>query len=167
MINLINLNHPITQELPPDLSWGTNNLLGPVFHVTDPWAITLGNVVYSQGRCRPGFVVKEYPEWKSIYSAAPNLPAGILRGIANYAGVHIYSHDGDVLYATSNFLAIHTASGGKRDLKLPKVVERVYDLFSKVNLGTDTNRFEVVLPPASTSLYFLGESSQLVRLHPL
>ena len=89
MINLIDLDHPITAGLKEDMYWGTNSLLGPVFHIEDGGARILGNVVYSAGRCRGGFGVKEFPEWKSIYSAAPNLPAWILRGIARYAGVHL------------------------------------------------------------------------------
>jgi hypothetical protein len=160
-INLIDLNHPITARLPQDLTWGTNSLLGPVFHVADDGARVLGNVVYSQGRCRPGFVVKEFPEWKSIYSAAPNLPSMLLRGIARYAGVHIYNDQGDTLYATLNLLAVHTAAGGDRIFTLPAPVEIVYDLFGKKTIAEKTDHFQVSLPPASTALYYTGDTSAL------
>lgn len=56
-------------------------------------------MVYSQGNCRPGFAVKAFPNWTSLYVAAPNIPANVLRSIARFAGAHIYSDDADVIYA--------------------------------------------------------------------
>jgi hypothetical protein len=107
---LIDLS-PITRGLPQDLTWGTNSLLGPVFHVNDYSNLrVLGNVVYSQGRCRPGFVVKEFPGWKSIYSAAPNLPAPVLR--VSPAGGHIYNDQGYAHAICS--CSAPTAAGGER-----------------------------------------------------
>jgi len=88
MMHLIRFDHPITQAIPQDFQWGTNARLGPLFHVEDESALVLGNVVFSRGRCVPGFAVKQFTDWTSIYIAAPNLPAPILRGIARYAGVH-------------------------------------------------------------------------------
>ena len=156
LINLVDFDHPITRDLPQDLNWGTNSPLSPVFHVADGGARTLGNVVYAQGRCRPGFVVKEFPEWRSIYSAAPNLPAAVLRGIARYAGVHLYSEAGDVLYATRELLALHSARGGARRIALPAAVEQVYDLFNQRIIASETAQFEATLPPASTALFYTG-----------
>jgi hypothetical protein len=164
LIHLTDLGHPITRGLPQDLSWGTHSLLGPVFHVEDPQAQILGNVVYAQGRCRPGFVVKEFPGWNSIYSAAPNLPAPVLRGIARYAGVHIYNDQGDTLYATPQLLGVHTAAGGERTFCLPKPVEVVYDLFEQQVVARETDRFQVTLLPASTVLYYTGEVGLLRNL---
>ncbi len=68
-------------------------------------------------------------EWTSVYLASPDIPAPVLRGIARHAGVHLYSEDGDVLYATPELLSVHTVSGGKRTFRLPGQVEIVYDLF--------------------------------------
>ena len=161
MVYLTDFNHPITQGLSQDVTWGTNSVLGPVFHVADEQARSLGSVVYSQGRCRPGFVVKEFPGWKSIYSAAPNLPAGVLRGIARYAGVHLYSSSGDTLYATPDLLTVHTAAGGERTFNLPKPVELVYDLFGQKVVARQTDRVIVTLPPASTTLFYTGDISRL------
>lgn len=157
-------DHPITRGVPQDLFWGTNSALGPLFHVKDPEATVLGQVVYSLGRCKPGLAVKEFPDWRSVYCAAPNLPAPLLRGIARYAGVHIYSDAGDVLYATSDLLAVHTAVGGKRIFRLPAKVEVVYDLYNGGVVAKRTDRFEVTLPPASTSLWYTGARKALEPL---
>ena len=161
LIQVEDYGHPITESIPPDLFWGTNGRLGPLFHLEDPEARILGQVVYSEGQCRPGFAVKEFPAWRSVYAAAPNLPAPILRGLARYAGVHLYSEAGDVLYATPQLLVVHTLPGGQRDFCLPEKVEVVYDLFAGVEVAAETDEFAVVLPERSTTMWFTGERREL------
>jgi hypothetical protein len=161
LAHILDFEHPITKGLSQDLFWGTNNRLGPVFHVEDPEARTLGQVVYSQGRCKPGFVLKEFADWSSIYIAAPNIPAPVLRGIARWAGVHLYNEQGDVLYATRDLLGVHTLSGGPREFALPHTAEVVYDLFAQKVLAENVDRFCVDLPKVSTQLFFAGERKLL------
>jgi len=156
LVHITDFGHPITAGLGQGLFWGTNNKLGPVFHVDDASARTLGEVVYSQGNCRPGFVVKEFAGWRSVYSAAPNIPADVLRGVARYAGVHIYSGAGDVLYANRSLLGVHTLAGGKRVFELPFVAHSVFDVFGKRTVARDAAAFEVLLEPRSTELYILS-----------
>jgi len=166
MMYLVDFQHPITQGIPQDLSWGTNNRLGPVFHLEDYSARILGNVVYARGRCRPGFGIKQFQNWTSVYIAAPNIPAPVLRGLARFAGVHLYNEQGDVLYAIPELLAAHTLSGGLRQFKLPNVVEVVQDLFTDERIAENTDQFEVTLAPVSTALFFTGSRQKLGRLHP-
>jgi hypothetical protein len=164
LVHILDFQHPITQGLRQDLFWGTNSRLGPVFHLEDLEAKVLGQVVYSQGRCKPGFGVKEFADWKSVYVAAPNIPAPVLRGVARYAGVHLYSEAGDVLYATPQLLGVHTVGGGERTFKLPGKVEAVYDLFEQTMVARDVEQFSVTLPMASTALYYVGEADLLATL---
>jgi hypothetical protein len=164
LVQVTDFGHPITRELDQDLFWGTNSKLAPLFYVDDPAARVLGQVVYSQGNCRPGFAVKTFPEWTSVYSAAPNLPASVLRGIARYAGVHIYSPAGDVLHASRQILGVHTVAGGRRVFTLPRPVEVVYDLFESRVLARETNQFEADLAQASTSLFYTGDAAALKKL---
>ena len=154
-VHVTDFGHPITSALGQDLYWGTNAKLAPLFYVDDPAARILGEVVYSQGNCRPGFAVKEFPGWRSVYSAAPNLPAGVLRGVARHAGVHIYSDAGDVLYANRSLLGVHTVSGGRRVFKLPARAGTVHDAFGKRTVAEGVSEFEVLLEPRSTALYLL------------
>ena len=167
LMHVTNFNHPITQGLPQDWFWGSTNPIGPLFHLEDPEATTLGQVVYSLGRCKPGFGVKTFQgdepagSWSSVYLAAPDLPAPVLRGIARFAGVHLYNEDGDVLYATPELLSVHSVAGGKRTFHLPKPVEVVYDLFNKQVLAKQVRIFEVELPPRSTALFFTGRKRLL------
>ena len=161
LMHLTDFTHPITQGLNQELYWGTNNRLDPIFHLDDPEAVVLGQVVYSLGRCKPGMGVKVFPQWTSIYIAAPNVPAPVLRGIARYAGVHLYSEAGDVLYATRQLLAVHTVSGGERLFRLPRKAEVIYELFTAQLIAREADAFRVTLAPASTALYYTGEAGRL------
>jgi hypothetical protein len=168
-MHVTNFAHPITQDLPQDLFWGSTQPVGPVFHLEDPQAEVLGQVIYSLGRCQPGLGLKSFAAepggtWNSVYVAAPVVPAALLRGIARHAGVHLYNEKGDVLYATHELLAVHTTAGGERTFQLPRPVEIVYDLYRRCTLARDARQFSVQLPPASTALYFTGQAGILRQL---
>ena len=160
-MHVTDFSHAITRQVPQDLFWGTHTALGPLFHLEDPEATCLGQVTYSLGRCKPGMGVKEFGDWCSVYIAAPNIPAPVLRGIARHAGVHLYSEAGDVLHATRQLLGIHTVAGGGRTLALPERAEVVYDLYHDRELARDTNSFAVELPLASSALYYTGSRQTL------
>jgi hypothetical protein len=161
-MHVTNFKHPITQGLPQDLFWGTTNPLGPLFHLEDPQATTLGEVVYTLGRCKPGFGVRTFnaetpaQSYSSVYLAAPDVPPAVMRGVARFAGVHLYNEQGDVLYATPELLSVHTVSGGRRTFKLSRPAEVVYDLFNCRELAANAAEFSVELPEASTALFFTG-----------
>ncbi len=82
-------------------------------------------------------------------------------GGARYAGVHLYSEAGDVLYATRELLGVHTAGGGEREFSLPGKVEQVCELFTEQEVAQDCDRFTVRLAPASTVLYYTGKKKEL------
>jgi hypothetical protein len=170
LMHVTNFAHPITQGLPQDWFWGSTNPIGPMFHLEDPEATTLGQVVYVLGRNKPGFAVKTFnaddarTSFNSVYLASPDIPAPVLRGVARWAGVHLYNEDGDVLYATPELLSVHSVAGGARHFKLPRTAEVIYDLFNQQELARNADAFDVVLPPASTALYFTGKASTLAAL---
>ena len=59
-MHVTDFTHPITRGLPQDLFWGTTRPIGPLFHLKDPEAVMLGEVVYTLGRCKPGFGMKTF-----------------------------------------------------------------------------------------------------------
>jgi len=111
-INITNFEHPITKELSKNTRFGTDNYIGPVFYCSDPDAITLGNLTYKFTIVKPGFCIKEFKDWTSIYIAAPYVPSNVLRGIAKFSGVHIFSEGEDILYVNrDSFLYISDTLG--------------------------------------------------------
>jgi hypothetical protein len=93
--------------------------------------------------------------WTSVFAPEPNLSAGVLRELARKAGVHIYSEFDEPLYASARYVALHTASGGKRTLRLPSAYRRVRELFSGRIVAENASRVEDELPAPATVLYAL------------
>ena len=163
-LHITNFSHPITEDLSQDLFWGADSRLVPMFYIDDPEAVILGEAVFAQGTCKPGFGLKKFRDWNSIYISVPDIPASVLRGIARFAGVHLYNDQGDVLSVSSELLSVHTVCGGKRTFRLPIRVEVVYDLFEKKIIAENTDCFEVMLPPVSTAFYYTGKAQRLSEL---
>ncbi|MDW8073749.1 MAG: beta-galactosidase [Nitrososphaerota archaeon] len=164
-ITVTDFEHPITQNLPVT-TFGTATGIGPLFYTLDPSVRVLGRLLVHQhwntGEEWPGFCVKEMADWRSIYFAAPKVPVSILRNIAKYAGVHIYSEDNDVVYANQYFLSIHSRKPGTKTIRLPRTTH-VYDLISEKYVARDVSEFKVVMGPNETRLFFLGEKSLLIE----
>jgi hypothetical protein len=80
----------------------------PIFYVDDPMAQTLAT--YDFGK--PALAVRDFGTWKSVYCAVPYMDAELLRGVAKYAGVHLYTDIGPVVLANQNMLMIHSCFGG-------------------------------------------------------
>ena len=133
-VTISDYTHPITAGLPHDLAYGSDARVGPVFYVEDPEATVLGRRLLFQGRHEPALALKEFPEHRAMYSSVPLLPAGLLRGIARYAGCHVYAEENDVVMAGRGLLTYHTVAPGPRTVKLPEAAT-VWDLFSGECLG--------------------------------
>ena len=91
-MHIVDFEHPVTQGLPQDLFWGTNAILGPVFHLEEPEARVLGQVVYSEGRCMPGMGVREFEDWTSVFGSE-RLTGALLDRLTHH--VHILEMNGD------------------------------------------------------------------------
>ena len=162
-VYLTDFMHPITAHMAAIPEFGTDSRLGPIFYCDDPEVRTLGRLLPWHGEGAgevPGFVVKELNDWTSVYIAVPNVPAPILRNLARYAGCHVYTQDGDLVYANSHFLAIHTNAGGPKRLRLPMRTD-VYDAFTEKVVAKNVTEFAVTLPQYATRLYFMGDVSQI------
>jgi hypothetical protein len=88
------------------------------------------------------------------------LPAALLRGLARYAGCHIFGDAGDQVHADRQFVSVHTVAGGPTTIRLPRRAP-VWEVFARQRLGQGLTRIEAELPPVSTTLYFLGDRDLL------
>lgn len=153
-LSITDYDHPVTQDLPEGTHFGSGLPAGPVFYGNDAEARVLGHIVFSEGRCEPGLLVKEYDSWTSVWCCVPLIPSGVLRGLAKYCGVHVYNHAGDITYASGNHVAVNNVKRGKRTVHL-KTAARVTELFSGVQFSEPADRIEVDVPPKSTALFAL------------
>lgn len=143
---------PITRDLVAGTTWGSAAAIRPVFFCSDEAATPLGTL---EGQPRVGLAVKRFPQWTSVYCAAPNLPAGLLRGLARAAGVHLYNEADDVLYANRSLLGIHTNKAGARRLRFLRRTSLV-DVFAGRQVAADASEVKLELPARHTALFFQG-----------
>jgi len=153
--------HPTTGALPRPTRFGTRSEIGPVLWCDDPAASVLGDLVATDDSGgvftlakRGGLAIKRMEEWTSVWAAVPGLPPGLLRGIADLAGVHIYDDDGDVVFASERLLAVHTLHGGPRTIRLPRA-RRVTDALTGEVVSARAREFRVDLPARRTGLWEL------------
>lgn len=78
------------------------------------------NIAYICETGHPAITVKELEGYKSIYCASRYLSSDVMRGIAKYAGCHIYLETDDVLYASKDYVTVHASYTGERVIKLPR-----------------------------------------------
>jgi len=120
----------------------------PAFFVADPAAKTLG---VSDGKAV--LAVKEFASWRSVYTLMP-LSKEILMGLCDYAGVHVYSRSFDVFAANSDYLMLHTSSGGQKTITLP-VKRDVAEALTGDVMGKGISEFTESLPAQTTRIYKL------------
>jgi hypothetical protein len=131
--------------LPSDLTLA----MGPVFWAEDPDVTVLGDC---DGRA--ALVVKEEPEWRSIYSAFP-LTKELLQGICDYAGVHVYNRDYDVFFANRGFAMLHATNAGVRTISLPEPCD-VTELLTGQAIGRGLLKIETTVSAMDTRIFRLN-----------
>ncbi|MFN7994329.1 MAG: beta-galactosidase [Bryobacteraceae bacterium] len=165
-VYLTDFEHTITKGAESHFYFGTDLPVGPGFYVEDRQAHTLGRLLPSMSLAEfrewPGFAVKTFEDWTSIYIGAPNVPPDILRNIAKLAGCHVYNDDRDVIYANSHFLSIHTNRAGRKLLRLPRRTD-VYDAFTEEKVASNAVEFADDLAQYATRAYFLGDIAQIAN----
>ena len=90
------------------------------FFVNDGEAEILGTI---EGGSDGVFARKQRDGWLSVYTLNPVLPAGLLRGLASAAGVHLYLLGDDTLYASKSFITLNANGAGGRLLRFPRPVK--------------------------------------------
>jgi len=169
-VSLINFNHPITAGLAQGTRYGTgvdrqqynrppriqvlpDTRVAPAFFADDPQAVVLGT---AESTGKPGLVVKEMGNWRSIYSAAPVLSWELMRNIARYAGVHLYCEAGDMLWGNRYFLAVYSQSEGQHTIHFPRPTS-VEDAYEGTCLAEQVTRLVLPMQKWETQLLLLRD----------
>ena len=149
-VSLANTDHPAAQRLKDIRSYGFGNPYSLVFAPMEGEALGTPNGLPD----KPGLVIKRNPGWTSVFSSAPGLPAHLLRGIADLAGVRVSNPtDGDITYIGDRIIVVHTASGGRRLLRCRSGTKLVEEMVTGRTHSVSNGRFAAELPPRSTSIF--------------
>ncbi len=164
-VELTDVEHVVTEGLPLGLRYGTGidreQYLRPpkaqylpdtstslAFHVEEDWGTVLGRLV-STGK--PGLVVREMGWVRNVYSAAPVLSWQVLRNIARYAKVHLYTEGGHMVWGNNCFLAVYAQSDGDHVVHFPRPVD-VEEAYDGVTLGQQVSEITLSMKKWETRL---------------
>ena len=134
-------------------------IYGPLIYVDDPQAEVLGELDPVQA---PGFCVKKFADWTSVFVSAPMLNAFVLRNIAREAGVHVYGDQNDVVLPGRSFLTLHAREAGEKIVRLPAPTD-VYECYDGRLIGSQVTEFRDTLDKYDTGFYFLGNADEWLR----
>ena len=117
----------------------------------------LGHAWTKLGRNLAGLAVKEQAaadgsKWTSVFTSTPGLPAGFWRNAARMAGAHVWCEADEIVLADSSIVAIHSATGGRRTLLLPRACD-VEDVITGRPVGQGLREIKVELAAPETRLF--------------
>ena len=91
---------------------------------------------------QPAFAVKEVNGAKTVFIGAPMVPAEVLKSLFQDVGVHIYSNNGNLVFANEKYLACVLKSDGDQVIHLP-AEKSVTDLLNGKELFQSTDEIKV------------------------
>ena len=104
---------------------------------------------------RPLFVKKKYPDWTAYYSQACMLPPPVISAVAQKAGCHLYSLDNDVVMQAGDFIMVHAASEGEKQLFL-KTNTPAWEIYSDNIYPAKHGKVKYQAQKGETFLFYTG-----------
>ena len=156
------IKHPITEKIRGVKKLGTDEILNPLFAVSDPQATVIAEYAATGAA---SLAVREHKAgWKSVFFGDPQLTTELLRGLYAYAGIPVYDAQDDTVFAGADgSLTIHGSFTGQRTINLPRKAS-VYDAFDGKILATNARSFRAFVRARTTRLYLWGDGSALARV---
>ena len=155
------VRHPLTERLRSVKRLGQDEILNPLYAVSDPQATVLAEYAATGAT---SLAAREHKGgWKSVFFGDPYLTAELLRGLYAYAGIPAYDSQDDVTYAgEGGALTLHGTFTGQRTVNLPRRAS-VYDVFENKIVATDARSFRTFVRAKTTRLFLWGDGPALSR----
>lgn len=162
---VVDFEHPITKGLPADTIFGGPLAFGPLLLPKDGTMLAMAWT--KQGRNLAGLAIKEFGkgarasaesgrrgggDWASVLTIALPLPADLWRGLARYAGAHVYCETNDVVLADEGLVAIHSVKSERKRLLLPGEF-RVSDVITGEVIGERLTAIDFHLQAPETRVF--------------
>lgn len=166
-VQITEFDHPITRELDPATIFGSSVAYGPMLYPTT--GRKLGLAYAKRGGDRVGLAVESFGrgargepdgrggnrgpgDYAGVVTTAAPLPPDLWRGLARFAGAHVFTDTNDVLLASAHYVALHSLKSGPRTIELPDT-HRVTDLVSGERVAESTGRITFDLEAPATHFY--------------
>lgn len=98
---------------------------------------------------------KNFPTWRSIFSAVPGLSPALLHEIYREAGVHLYTDSDAVISANGSWLMLHTREAGNYEVKLPRTCRKVTEITTEKVVAENADRFTIPLGKFQTAVFLM------------
>ena len=157
----LDVRHPLTERIRGQKRIGQDELLNPLYAVSDPQATVVAEYAASGAT---SLAVREHKGgWKSVFFGDPYLTAELLRGLYAYANVPVYDGQDDIVYAgEGGALTLHGTFTGQRTVNLPRRAS-VYDVGEDKIVATDARSFRTFVRAKTTRLFLWGDGPALSR----
>ena len=154
--------HPITDRIRNTRKIGQDEILNPLYAVSDPQATVVAEYAATGAT---SLATREHKAgWKSVFFGDPYLTMEMLRGLYAYANVPVYDTQDDIVYAGADgSLTIHGTSTGQRTISLPRRAS-VYDVFDNKIVATDVRTFRAFVRARTTRFFLWGEGRELAAI---
>ncbi len=155
------IKHPITEKIRGVKKLGTDEILNPLFAVSDPQAVVIAEYAATGAA---SLAAREHKAgWKSVFFGDPALTTELLRGLYAYAGIPVYDAQDDIVFAGADgSLTLHGSFTGQRTVNLPRKAS-VYDVFDGKILAANARSFRAFVRARTTRLYLWGDGPALAR----
>ena len=155
-------------------SFAYGPMLLPAADLAASGAVELGKASAWWECNRAGLVLKEFgrgaagngqpgprgpDDYAVAFSMAVPVSAAVLRALARYAGCTAWSDLGDVVGASGNLVAVHSARPGPRTVRLPQPY-RVTDAVSGIVLAPTATQFDLTLAAPDTRVFLLDSPTK-------
>lgn len=151
--NIYDKEHPFVSGLAGN-SYSMNLQTTPFFVVNDPDAEILGYTPYYKEHYPSLAVKRTGNDTTVVLATVPFIPRDIFRNIFRAAGVHIYSgHTADVTYISKGLFSMHSGSGGRKVVHLPRAARKITRLLPEKMEFPAGNKIEFEMSKAETVLF--------------
>ena len=98
--------------------------------------------------------IKETNGFRSVFYGSKSIRSDVIREIAKYAGVHIYTEDEDVFFANRNYITFHASVSGNKTVKLPRTCD-VYEVYEGKCYGKNVSEISFDILVGETKMFRL------------
>lgn len=152
-------DHPLTACM-TQREYGVRERLNPSFFVDDPDAVAVAEY---QGSGLTSLAVKTLENWQSVFVGDPCLPLELLRGICRFAGVHVWTPQGDdVVSVGDGWVMLHATRDGHRVLQLPEPAA-LYDLGGQQLIADEAREYRFFMRAGTTRLFCVAPLERMLR----
>jgi hypothetical protein len=156
---VVDLRHPIAKRLKSD-KLGIQQRWEPSFHALADECQVIAEYIETG---LPSLAVVEHENWRAVFVGERALTPELLRGIADWAGVHVWCDTNDLVQVRLPFVHLHASKGGEKPLNLP-VPLSVYDVGEGLLVAEEVHAYRLGMSEGESRLFLIAPRATIDAL---